>query len=48
MSKKPSVAVMGAGLLRIAEVANRISAGTADRGVAHATSGIIFFTDTVR
>jgi acetyl-CoA acetyltransferase len=32
-------AVMGAGLLRIAEVASRISAGTADRGVAHATSG---------
>ncbi|MFZ4517275.1 MAG: thiolase domain-containing protein [Microthrixaceae bacterium] len=32
-------AVMGAGLLRIAEVADRISAGTAGRGVAHATSG---------
>ena len=31
--------VMGAGLIRIAEVANRISAGEADRGVAHATSG---------
>ncbi len=31
--------VMGAGLLRIAEVADRISAGTAGRGVAHATSG---------
>ena len=31
--------VMGTGLVRIAEVANRISAGTADRGVAHATSG---------
>lgn len=31
--------MMAAGLLRIAEVANRISAGTADRGVAHATSG---------
>ena len=27
------------GLLRIAEVASRISDGTADRGVAHATSG---------
>lgn len=31
--------VMAAGLLRIAEVANRISAGTAGRGVAHATGG---------
>ncbi|MFM7069703.1 MAG: lipid-transfer protein, partial [Actinomycetes bacterium] len=31
--------VMGAGLIRIAEVANRISASAADRGVAHATSG---------
>ena len=26
-------------LLRIVEVADRISAGTADRGVAHATGG---------
>jgi acetyl-CoA acetyltransferase len=31
--------VMAAGLLRIAEVATRITAGTAGRGVAHATSG---------
>ena len=31
--------MMAAGLIRIVEVANRISAGTADRGVAHATSG---------
>jgi acetyl-CoA acetyltransferase len=31
--------VMAAGLLRIAEVATRISAGTAGRGVAHATGG---------
>ncbi|CAN5603268.1 thiolase domain-containing protein [soil metagenome] len=31
--------MMTAGLIRIGEVANRISAGTADRGVAHATSG---------
>jgi hypothetical protein len=30
---------MAAGLLRIAEVATRITAGTAGRGVAHATSG---------
>ena len=32
-------AMMIAGLIRIGEVANRISAGEADRGVAHATSG---------
>ena len=32
-------AMMTAGLIRIGEVANRISAGEADRGVAHATSG---------
>lgn len=32
-------AMMTAGLIRIGEVANRISAGSADRGVAHATSG---------
>jgi acetyl-CoA acetyltransferase len=32
-------AVMTAGLIRIAEVAQRIMDGTADRGVAHATSG---------
>ena len=32
-------AMMTAGLIRIGEVANRIAAGTADRGVAHATSG---------
>ncbi|HET9769514.1 MAG TPA: thiolase domain-containing protein, partial [Acidimicrobiia bacterium] len=31
--------LMAAGLIRIAEVANRISAGSAGRGVAHATSG---------
>jgi acetyl-CoA acetyltransferase len=31
--------LMASGLIRIAEVANRISAGTAGRGVAHATSG---------
>lgn len=31
--------MMAAGLIRIAEVANRISAGEASRGVAHATSG---------
>jgi acetyl-CoA acetyltransferase len=31
--------MMAAGLLRIGEVAARISAGEADRGVAHATSG---------
>ena len=31
--------VMGAGLIRLGEVANRISAGEFDRGVAHATSG---------
>lgn len=31
--------VMVAGLTRMAEVAERIMAGTADRGVAHATSG---------
>jgi acetyl-CoA acetyltransferase len=32
-------AVMVAGLVRMAEAANRISAGEADRAVAHATSG---------
>ncbi|HXH56056.1 thiolase domain-containing protein [Iamia sp.] len=32
-------AMMTAGLIRIGEVANRISAGQAERGVAHATSG---------
>jgi len=32
-------AMMTAGLIRIGEVANRIGAGEADRGVAHATSG---------
>jgi acetyl-CoA acetyltransferase len=32
-------AMLVAGLIRIGEVANRISAGEADRGVAHATSG---------
>jgi acetyl-CoA acetyltransferase len=32
-------AMMTAGLIRIGEVANRISAGEANRGVAHATSG---------
>ncbi len=31
--------MMAAGLIRIGEVANRISAGEASRGVAHATSG---------
>ncbi|MCU1351080.1 MAG: lipid-transfer protein [Acidimicrobiales bacterium] len=31
--------MLAAGLIRIGEVANRISAGDADRGVAHATSG---------
>lgn len=31
--------MMSAGLIRIGEVATRISAGAADRGVAHATSG---------
>ena len=31
--------MMTAGLIRIGEVANRISNGEADRGVAHATSG---------
>ncbi|HNB94031.1 MAG TPA: thiolase domain-containing protein [Microthrixaceae bacterium] len=31
--------MLAAGLIRIAEVADRISAGTADRGVAHATGG---------
>ena len=31
--------MLAAGLLRIVEVADRISAGTADRGVAHATGG---------
>ena len=31
--------MMTAGLVRMGEVAQRISAGTADRGVAHATSG---------
>ena len=32
-------AMMTAGLIRIGEVANRISSGEANRGVAHATSG---------
>ena len=32
-------AMMTAGLIRIGEVANRISSGAAGRGVAHATSG---------
>ncbi|MEO6987237.1 MAG: thiolase domain-containing protein [Aquihabitans sp.] len=32
-------AMMTAGLIRIGEVANRISSGDANRGVAHATSG---------
>jgi hypothetical protein len=32
-------AVMSAGLVRIGEVARRITNGEADRGVAHATSG---------
>jgi acetyl-CoA acetyltransferase len=31
--------VMAAGLLRLGEVASRITSGDADRGVAHATSG---------
>jgi acetyl-CoA acetyltransferase len=31
--------IMAAGLMRIGEVAKRITAGEADRGVAHATSG---------
>ncbi len=31
--------LMAAGLVRIAEVARRISSGTADRGLAHASSG---------
>lgn len=31
--------IMGAGLIRLGEVANRISSGEVDRGVAHATSG---------
>ncbi len=31
--------IMGAGLIRLGEVANRITSGEADRGVAHATSG---------
>jgi acetyl-CoA acetyltransferase len=31
--------VMSAGLIRIGEVARRIMAGEAQRGVAHATSG---------
>lgn len=31
--------MMAAGLVRIGEVADRISSGSADRGVAHATSG---------
>lgn len=31
--------MMAAGLIRLGEVANRIMAGEADRGVAHATSG---------
>ena len=31
--------VMSAGLIRIGEVARRIHAGEAGRGVAHATSG---------
>ncbi len=31
--------IMGAGLIRMGEVANRIMAGDAGRGVAHATSG---------
>ncbi len=31
--------MMAAGLVRIVELANRVSAGTAGRGVAHATSG---------
>jgi hypothetical protein len=30
---------MSAGLIRIGEVARRITAGEAQRGVAHATSG---------
>ena len=31
--------MLTAGLIRIGEVANRVTAGEADRGVAHATSG---------
>jgi acetyl-CoA acetyltransferase len=31
--------IMSAGLIRIGEVARRITAGEANRGVAHATSG---------
>jgi acetyl-CoA acetyltransferase len=31
--------IMSAGLIRIGEVAQRITKGEADRGVAHATSG---------
>lgn len=31
--------MMGTGLIRIGEVANRIADGSANRGVAHATSG---------
>ncbi|MCP4436960.1 MAG: lipid-transfer protein [Actinomycetia bacterium] len=31
--------IMAAGMLRLGEVANRITAGEADRGVAHATAG---------
>jgi len=31
--------IMGAGLIRLGEVANRVMSGDADRGVAHATSG---------
>ncbi|MFN7151518.1 MAG: lipid-transfer protein, partial [Microthrixaceae bacterium] len=31
--------MLAAGLIRIAEVADRISAGSANRGVAHATGG---------
>ena len=31
--------IMAAGLIRLGEVAERIMAGDADRGVAHATSG---------
>ena len=36
---RTALAMMTAGLIRIGEVANRISNGEADRGVAHATSG---------
>jgi acetyl-CoA acetyltransferase len=31
--------IMAAGLMRIGEVASRITSGDANRGVAHATSG---------